>query len=94
MSGEKKDGEIRHTVTIDGRKRLTITGVTDTDKFDENTVLLYTCMGEMIIKGKNLRVNGLSVESGDMLIEGDIDSVVYGDRQIKSPLSIMGRLLK
>ncbi|MBP0958198.1 MAG: YabP/YqfC family sporulation protein [Oscillospiraceae bacterium] len=79
---------------MENRSKVVITGVTDTDKFTENSVLLYTCMGELIIKGKGLRVTLLSVESGDMAVEGDIDSIIYGDSQVKSPLGFMGRLLK
>ena len=83
-----------HHVSIDNRKKLFITGVTDTDKFDENSVLLYSCMGEMIVKGKDLHVSGLSVESGEMTIEGEINAVIYGDSQVKGPLSLFGKLTK
>ncbi len=83
-----------HRITLDNRKKLVITGVTDTDKFDESSVLLYTSMGELIIKGKDLHVNGLSVETGEMIVEGEIGAVIYGDSQVKGPLSLFGRLTK
>lgn len=43
----KSDSGKQHSVCLDNRRRLVITGVTDTDKFNEGSVLLYTCMGEM-----------------------------------------------
>ena len=91
---EKNSPQKDHRVSIDNRKKLVITGVTDTDKFDESSVLLYTCMGEIIVKGRNLHVNGLSVESGEMLIEGEINAVIYGDSQVKAPLGFFGKLVK
>ncbi len=91
---EKNTADKKQTVTIEQRKKLVITGVTDTDKFNEDSVLLYTCMGEMIVKGKNLHVNSLSTETGEMQIEGDIDAVIYGDSQVRGPLSFLGKVLK
>ncbi|MGN1107245.1 MAG: YabP/YqfC family sporulation protein [Huintestinicola sp.] len=94
MENKQNKPRQNHTVNIENRNKVVITGVTDTDKFTESSVLLYTCMGELIIKGKGLRVTLLSVESGDMCVEGDIDGIIYGDSQVKSPLGFMGRLLK
>ncbi|MGN0643256.1 MAG: YabP/YqfC family sporulation protein [Huintestinicola sp.] len=95
QSGRDMDcTEINHTVTVEGRRKLVITGVTDTDKFNERSVLLYTCMGEMIIKGRDLHVSGLSVENGEMVIEGEISSVSYGDSDVRSPMSAFRRAMR
>ncbi|MDE5741500.1 MAG: sporulation protein YabP [Oscillospiraceae bacterium] len=83
-----------HNIILEGRKKLSLSGVTDVDSFDENTVLLYTCMGEMTVRGTDLHVNGLSVESGEMNIEGEIKSIVYGDPDRRSPLSLFGKLFR
>ncbi len=83
-----------HNLILEGRKNLSISGVTDVDHFDENTVLLYTQMGEMTVKGKDLHVNDMSVDSGEMNIEGDIWSIVYGDKDRHSPLSVIGKLFR
>lgn len=94
MTAAKKEPAKNQSVSIENRSKVIITGVTDTDKFNENCVVLYTCMGEMTVKGKGLHVNGLSVESGEMIIEGEINSVVYGDSQVKAPLGFFGKLTK
>lgn len=88
------DKNAEHSLRLENRSRLTVTGVTDTDKFNESSVLLYTSMGELTVKGHDLRVELLSVETGDMVIEGEISAVVYGDSSVKGPLGFMGRLLK
>ncbi|MGN0675789.1 MAG: YabP/YqfC family sporulation protein [Oscillospiraceae bacterium] len=83
-----------HNIILEGRSRLSVSGVTDVDRFDENTVLLYTSMGELTVCGTDLHVNDLSVESGEMNIEGEIKSVVYGDPDRHSPLSFLGKIFR
>ena len=83
-----------HNIILEGRKKLSVSGVTDVDHFDECTVLLYTTMGEMTVKGTDLHVNTLSVESGEMDIEGEISGIVYGDPDRHSPLSLFGKIFR
>ncbi len=83
-----------HNIILEGRKKLSVSGVTDVDRFDENTVLLYTSMGELTICGCDLHVNDISVESGEMNIEGEIRSIVYGDPDRHSPLSFLGKIFR
>ena len=83
-----------HNIILEGRKKMSVSGVTDVDRFDENTVLLYTTMGEMTVRGEDLHVNDLSVESGEMNIEGEIRSVIYGDIDRRSPLSFVGKIFR
>ncbi len=83
-----------HNLILEGRSKLSVSGVTDVDRFDENTVLLYTSMGELTVSGTDLHVNDLSVESGEMNIEGEINSIVYGDPDRHSPLSFLDRIFR
>lgn len=83
-----------HNVIMEGRRRINISGVTDVDNFDEKTILIYTHMGELTVQGKNLRVNSVSVDTGEMEIEGDIWALLYGDKDRKSPLSLLGKLFR
>ena len=75
-----------HNVILEGRKNLTISGVTDVDSFDERCISLYTQLGELVIKGRELHINSMSVETGDMTIEGDIWALNYGDKDKKLSL--------
>lgn len=83
-----------HNIIMENRKMLSISGVTDVDKFDEKEILIYTQAGELTIYGKNLHVNSVSVETGDMTIEGDIWALNYGDKDRKSPVSFIRKLFR
>ena len=83
-----------HNVILEGRKNLTISGVTDVDSFDERCISLYTQLGELVIKGRELHINSMSVETGDMTIEGDIWALNYGDKDKKSSATCLGKLFR
>lgn len=83
-----------HNLILENRKKLSISGVTDVDSFDEKTVILYTQMGELTIQGKNLHVNGLDVETGEMSVEGDIWALTYGDKDRRGSLGFFGKLFR
>ena len=83
-----------HNLILENRKKLSISGVTDVDSFDEKTVILYTQMGELTIQGKNLHVNGLDVETGEMSVEGDIWALTYGDKDRRATLGFFGKLFR
>ena len=84
----------RHTLILEDRKSLSLSGITDVDSFDEKAVCLYTETGELTIQGRELHIDSMSVESGDLTITGDIWAVIYGDRDRKGPLSALGRLFR
>ncbi|MBO4523476.1 MAG: sporulation protein YabP [Ruminococcus sp.] len=79
---------------LENRKSLSISGITDVDSFDEKEISLYTQLGELTIKGRDLHVDTMSVETGDMTITGDIWSLIYGDKDKKGPISAIGRLFR
>ncbi|MDE6500777.1 MAG: sporulation protein YabP [Ruminococcus sp.] len=79
---------------LENRRNLSISGITDVDSFDEKAICLYTHLGELTIQGKELHIDSMSVETGDMTITGDIWSIIYGDKERKSPVSFLGRLFR
>ncbi len=80
--------ELTHNIILENRGRLSISGVTDVEGFDDKEVSLYTSMGDLAVRGKNLKVEAVSLESGDMLITGEVNSLVWGytDRTRKPTL--------
>ena len=66
-----------HSVIIDGRKKLNISGVRDVESFDDETITLKTVMGDMTVKGENLKIISFNTETSDLLAEGKIHAVVY-----------------
>lgn len=83
-----------HGIILENRRTMQISGITDVDSFDERTICLYTQLGELTIKGRELHIDSMSIETGDMTISGDIWSAVYGDKEKKHPVSAIGRLFK
>lgn len=67
----------KHNVVIDGRERVTVRGVIDVISFDEEAVISETDMGMLIVRGANLHVNRLNLESGELYIDGEVDTVAY-----------------
>ena len=72
-----------HSVIIEGRERINISGVEDVESFDESSVVLYTSRGLMIVQGEGLRVDKLSIDGGEINIEGRVDMISYEDGEAK-----------
>lgn len=85
-----------HKLIINARKTITLTGVNDVLSFDAGEVLLQTEQGVLMIRGSELHVNRLSLEKGEVDIDGRIDSLTYSDTGAygKSGESLFGRLFK
>lgn len=80
MPEEKRAIKLPHNVILEDRKHLSVSGVSDIDSFDEQTVVLFTDMGELTVKGYDLHINKLNVETGELTMEGEISSLVYSDQ--------------
>lgn len=84
----------RHNAILEDRQRLMLTGVTDVDSFDENLVVLFTQLGELTIRGKQMHVNEMSVESGELIVEGEINALIYGEKDRTKKLGLLGKLFR
>ena len=83
-----------HHVVIEERKSLTVSGVEDVERFDENSIVLSTSKGAMVVSGENLHIEKLSLDGGDLMVEGDIDAVSYEDDGPASHGGFLSRLLR
>lgn len=68
-----------HSVIIENREKLTLTGVISVDEFDENVVTLKTTKGDLIIKGENLHIEKLNLDSYELEVKGLIYNFEYID---------------
>ncbi len=91
---ERKQESSRHSVVIKGRDFLSATGVEDVESFDDDRIIAYTTEGQMTIKGAELKINRLSVEDGELQLEGIIDSVEYQDSHKASGGGIFSKIFK
>lgn len=73
-----------HLLSLSERRMLSVSGVQDVDSFDETAVIIYTEQGELTVRGTGLHINRLNIETGDMTMEGHIDSLVYAEVNSRS----------
>ncbi len=84
----------KHNIILEERSKLSISGVTDVESFDESEISLYTTLGELSVKGKCLHVDEMSLESGNITISGDVKSLVYGDKDRTKKPSLWGKITR
>lgn len=70
-----------HHVVIEERKSLTVSGVEDVERFDETTIVLSTSKGAMVVSGENLHIEKLSLDGGDLKVEGRVNALLYGEER-------------
>ncbi len=90
MSDEKRNDA--QNIILENRRKLSVSGVMEVESFDEKQIVLKTTLGNLTIKGDGLHINRLSVETGDAVIDGTADSLVYS--KAKPDESFFVRLLK
>ncbi|MBE5900503.1 MAG: sporulation protein YabP [Lachnospiraceae bacterium] len=85
---------MEHRLSLQDRKMLSLCGIVDVIRFDLNEVLLETEIGMLHIKGSDLHVTRLSLEKGEVEMEGTMDSLSYSDAPAfeKGGAGLFGRL--
>ena len=67
-------------LVLENREKLSISGVLDVLSFDDEVVVVETELGLLNIKGDNLRINKLSLDTEEVIVEGDIYNLNYSDK--------------
>lgn len=80
-----------HSLTLQQRGKLTMTGVAEVVSFDELAVVLRTEMGNLVVQGRDLRLKALSPDGGNVAIEGTVSALSY--EEPRSPGGWLRRLL-
>lgn len=73
-----------HNMMMEGRKRLSINGVCDVESFDEAMIVAGTVMGILVIRGEGLHIERLSLDSGEILVEGLVTGIEYESEEPKT----------
>ena len=68
-----------HTLALDRRAALTLSGVEDVGSFDDQQVVLATTGGRLTVRGSGLHMEKMSLETGDVAISGRVDTLDYED---------------
>lgn len=93
MSYDMTDGGVAayHRLQLEGREKLSVSGVEDVVWFDENCIVTTTSAGTLIITGEELHIGKLSLDGGEMQVDGRIDAVTYEDTEVRQG-SFLSRL--
>lgn len=74
---ERTQGEQQHSLILKGRGKLSVSGVVDVQSFDETLVSMETTLGLLLVRGSGLHIERLSLDGGELELEGEIDSMEY-----------------
>ena len=100
MIMEERKSSINSTIMqnliLKNREKLSISGVNDVLSFDDQIVIVDTELGLLTVKGENIRINKLSLDTSEVIIEGEISSLVYSqNKQEKSSgTSLLSKIFK
>ncbi len=86
--------EAAHHIILEDRERLSVSGVEEVESFDENTIVMSTTRGTLVIRGENLHIEKLSLDGGDLRVEGDIDALTYEDGGRDRSGGLLARLFR
>ncbi|MBM6896302.1 sporulation protein YabP [Pseudoflavonifractor capillosus] len=86
--------EARHHVTMEDRRSLTVSGVEDVERFDESNIVLSTTQGVLVVSGEGLHIEKLSLDGGDLKVEGKIDALTYEEGTEQRAGGFFSRLLR
>lgn len=81
--------QLPHLLTLDNRKKLNISGVTEVESFDDTSVVLHTACGVLMIRGENLQMKALSIDGGQVEVRGTVSALSYEEPK---PAGLLARL--
>ena len=78
--------QLPHKLTLDERQKLTMTGVTEVVSFDDTTVVMRTALGTLEVLGQELKLKTLSLDGGQVAVDGHISALYYEEPREKRTL--------
>lgn len=86
---------IIQNLVLENREKLSVSGVSDVLSFDDQVVMIETELGLLTVKGENLRINKLSIDTSEVIVEGEISFLSYSEAQVeKSKGNILSKIFK
>jgi len=73
------DPAAAHRLQLEGREKLTVSGVEDVERFDDQCIVLRTGAGVLVVSGESLHIGKLSLDGGELHVDGRIDALTYED---------------
>lgn len=96
MEENKKNMNSFQNIVLENREKLNITGIVDVFSFDDQIIIIETELGLLTIKGENLKVNKLSLDASDFIVDGKISSLAYSDSNmgVKKNKNVLSKIFK
>lgn len=69
--------ELPQKLTLEDRSRLSVSGVQEVERFDEQIAVLHTCRGTLVVRGRELHLRRLSPDGGQVAVEGTVDALLF-----------------
>ena len=91
MAYDITDPAAVHRLQLEGREKLTVAGVEDVERFDDQCIVLRTGAGTLVVSGEGLHIGKLSLDGGEMQVDGRIDALSYEDTEARQG-SFLSRL--
>ena len=84
-----------NNIVIENREKMTISGVTDVLSFDDQMIIVETGLGLLTVKGENLKINKLNIDTSDFSLNGHISAISYSDGALEARQnSFLGKIFK
>ena len=81
-----------HRITLEERGTLSVSGVVEVERFDENEIIMSTSRGTLAVRGEELHIEKLSLDGGELRVEGRVDSLLYEDDGERPGGGLLARL--
>ena len=96
MEELKKATNTFQNIVLENREKLNITGIVDVLSFDDQIIIVETELGLLTIKGEDLKINKLSIDTSDFSVDGKINSLVYSssDSNMSKNKNILSKIFK
>ena len=95
MEDIKKNSTTYQNIILENREKLNVTGVVDVFSFDDQIIIVQTELGLLTIKGENLKINKLSLDTSDFVVDGNVASLNYTNSDVvKKGQNIFSKIFK
>lgn len=81
MADDRQKQRLPHSLILENRKCLSLSGVKDVGSFDDEAVTIYTDFGELNVRGRSLHISKLNLDSGEVTIDGELAAMVYTENK-------------
>ncbi len=91
---EKSLSQNMHSFVMENRSRVVMSGVKEVEDFTDVQIILFTELGELTIKGRELHIEKTDISSGELIMTGCVNSFCYSSGKEKSPRNFITKLFK